>query len=136
VSLARRIVVILLSIVTMVGAAAALWLQHASPGESWANYTRIALFVICLSSLILLCRLGLPVFQLLSPNWRRIAVGVLVMLAGFPWTLIVSLAVRYGLLPNNIVGGLVLLIPLAIFVVTGLYIVVGGTFGRIFGLKN
>lgn len=130
-SLARRITVILLGILLMMGAAAPLWLQHGSPGESWASHTRLALFVVGLSLLILLSRLGLPVFQLLSPNWRRIAVGVVVMLAGFPWTLVVSLAVRYGLLPNNVVGGLVLLIPLAIFVITGLYFVVGGTFRRV-----
>ncbi|HEY1898449.1 MAG TPA: hypothetical protein VGG49_01500 [Steroidobacteraceae bacterium] len=129
-SLARRIAVIVLSTVVITGAAAALWIQYASPGESWANHIRLALFVIDLSSLILLSRLGLPVFQLLSPNWRRIVVGVFVMLAILPWTLVVSLAVRYGLIPNNIVGGLVLLIPFAIFLVTGLYMVVRGTFGR------
>lgn len=114
----------------MAGGAATVWIQYASPRQSWANPTRLALSVICFSSLILLSRLEIPVFQLLSPNWRRIVVGVLVILGIFPWTLIVGAAVRYGLLPSNIIGGLVLLIPLAAFLFTGLYMVIRGTFGR------
>jgi|SRR5580692_3340482 hypothetical protein len=128
-SIARRIAIILLGVVAIVGAAAALWIQHTSNGESWANQFRVALFVICFAALILLSRLGLPVFRSLSLNWRRIADGVLVLLAMFPWTLVVGLAIRNGLLPNNLLGGLVLLIPLAILLVTGAYIVLRGSFG-------
>jgi hypothetical protein len=128
VPVARRIAILLLGVALIVGAAGALWIPYASSGES--SRIRLALLVVCVSLLILLSRLGLPVFHLLKPNLRGIADGILVLLVMYPWTLVVGLAVRYGLLPNNLVGGLVLLIPLAICLVMGLYLVVRGTFGR------
>ena len=127
----KRPLVLTLGITMMLGAVASLLVRFAWRNEPWANYTRFALFVLCMSSLILMYRLGLPIFAAFrqpSPNWRRITVGALVIVAMLPWSFFVGLAVRYGLLPDNVIGGLVLLIPLAAFLVTGLYMLIRGAF--------
>lgn len=129
----RPLALTLLNFALAVSASASLLIRLAWRGESWANYTSGALIFVCLGLVLWLYRLrerGFAAISSLSPNWRRVAIGVLIILAVLPWSLIVGLGVHYGILPNNVTTGLILSVPLAGFVITGAYILIRGSTGR------
>jgi hypothetical protein len=133
VPLKRTLALIILNATLAATATAALVIQFAWRGEPWATYTRLCLWAACVVSLISLYLLkdpGFALFRSLSPNWRRTAVGISIILCALPWTLIIGLGVRYRLLPNSAATGLLLLIPFAALVITGLYFVIIGYFER------
>lgn len=129
----RRHLLALLSVTLTVAAAASLLIHFVWHGESWANRTEWVLIALCLVLMALLYRLGGPgfaPFRRLSPRWRRVVIGILIILSAFPWSLLVALGIRYQVVPNNLTTGLVLLIPVAAFIIIGLYIVIQGSIGR------
>jgi hypothetical protein len=134
VSLSRTSSFFLLNAIVAVAAVAVLLIHFIWRDESWANYAQLGLFVVGVFSVMLLYRRGQPDFfpidRSLTPKWRTIGVGTLILLACYPWALIVGLSLRYKLLPDNIATGLLLLVPLAIFMITGLSLVIRGFIRR------
>jgi hypothetical protein len=128
----RRALTLILSIALAAAATAFLLIHFVWRSESWANYTNTALLVVCLLCLMLLYQLDprFNPFRWLSPNWRRVGIGISILLCGFPWVLIVGLGIRYGILPDNVTTGLVLLIPLAALTITGAYILLWALLAR------
>jgi hypothetical protein len=62
----------------------------------------------------------------LFPHFGDIGRGLLCMGAALLWAAVISLAVRYHILPDNNETGVVLVVPLLAFVVVGLFLIIRG----------
>jgi hypothetical protein len=125
----RSLVRVLLRVTVAFGIVALTLTEVKWPNRVWANYVALALIAACLALVGLLYRAGAPevaALRILSPRWTSVGTGVLIMCAVLPWTALVGLAVRYGILPNDSASGFVLLVPCAIFIAAGCYVAVKG----------
>jgi hypothetical protein len=134
----RKIALILLSSAGALAVTASLLIHFIWHNESWADPATAVLFAFCVVSVVVLRRLWAPLralesslYRVLSPHTdkRKVVIGILIMLCTFPWTIAIGLAIRYSVLPNNVASGLLLLIPLAGFIIIGLWLVIRATLG-------
>ena len=128
-----RASLVLLNAIVGVASVGVLLIYFIWRNEPWASSARTGLLVVGLSAIGLLSRPGAPGFfpkKVLSPKWRRVGTGLLILLAIYPWSFAVALGIRLGLLPDNIVTGAVLLAGIAALLITGLNIVIRGLFGE------